>query len=119
MKQYMEGSIPDAIMEAAKIDGAGPYRIFAQIIVPMVKPCIMTLTLFGFRDVWSALPNGTIFNESLKTLPEIMKQINAGGIARSGSAMAITVLLNIPPIIVFLVTQSNVLETMSSSGIKE
>lgn len=40
------------IMEAAKIDGASPYRIFAQIIVPMVKPCIMTLTLFGFRDVW-------------------------------------------------------------------
>ena len=118
MKQYMEGSIPDAIMEAAKIDGAGPYRIFAQIIVPMVKPCIMTLTLFGFRDVWSALPNGTIFNESLKTLPAIMTQINAGGIARSGSAMAVTVIMMIPPMIVYMISQSNVLESMNSAGIK-
>ena len=118
MKQYMEGSVPNAIMEAAKIDGAGPYRIFAQIIVPMVKPCIMTLTLFGFRDVWSALPNGTIFNESLKTLPAIMTQINAGGIARSGSAMAVTVIMMIPPMVVYMVSQSNVLESMNSAGIK-
>jgi len=48
-----------------------------------------------------------------------MSSVSAGGIARSGSSMAITVLLMIPPILVFLVTQSNVLETMSSSGIKE
>ena len=118
MKQYIEGSVPDAIMEAAKIDGANPYRIFAQIIVPMVKPCIMTLTLFGFRDVWSALPNGTIFDESLKTLPAVMTQINAGGIARSGSAMAVTVIMMIPPIIVYMVSQSNVIESMNSAGIK-
>ena len=118
MKQYMEGSVLDAIMEAAKIDGAGHYRIFAQIIVPMVKPCSMTLTLFGFRDVWSALPNGTIFNESLKTLPAIMTQINAGGIARSGSAMAVTVIMMIPPMVVYMVSQSNVLESMNSAGIK-
>ncbi len=118
MKQYMEGSVPDAIMEAAKIDGASPYRIFAQIIVPMVKPCIMTLTLFGFRDVWAALPNGTIFNESLKTLPAIMSQINAGGIARSGSAMAVTVIMMIPPMAVYMISQSNVLESMNSAGIK-
>lgn len=118
MKQYIEGSVPDAIIEAAKIDGANPYRIFAQIIVPMVKPCIMTLTLFGFRDVWSALPNGTIFDESLKTLPAVMTQINAGGIARSGSAMAVTVIMMIPPIIVYMVSQSNVIESMNSAGIK-
>ena len=70
MKQYMEGSVPNAIMEAAKIDGAGPYRIFAQIIVPMVKPCIMTLTLFGFRDVWSALPTEQYLTNRLKHCPQ-------------------------------------------------
>ena len=75
--------------------------------------------LFGFRDVWSALPNGTIFNESLKTLPAVMSQITAGGIARSGSAMAVTVIMMIPPILVYLVSQSNVLESMNSAGIKE
>lgn len=118
MKQYMESSIPDALLEAAKIDGAGPFRIFWQIVLPMVKPCIMTLTLFGFRDVWSAVPNGTIFSETLKTLPMIMSQITAGGIARSGSAMAVTVIMMIPPIVVYMISQSNVLESMNSAGIK-
>lgn len=119
VKQYMEGSIPDAILEAARIDGAGYFRMFWSIVLPMVKPCCMTLMLFGFRDVWSALPNGTIFNESLKTLPAVMSQITAGGIARSGSAMAVTVIMMIPPILVYLVSQSNVLESMNSAGIKE
>lgn len=119
MKQYMEGSIPDAILEAARIDGAGYFQMFWSIVLPMVKPCCMTLMLFGFRDVWSALPNGTIFNESLKTLPAVMSQITAGGIARSGSAMAVTVIMMIPPILVYLVSQSNVLESMNSAGIKE
>lgn len=118
MKQYMEGSVPDALLEAARIDGAGPFRIFFQIVFPMVKPCIMTLTLFGFREIWASVPNGTIFNEALKTLPMIMTQITAGGIARSGSAMAVTVIMMIPPVAVYMVSQSNVLESMNSAGIK-
>lgn len=119
MKQYMDSSIPNVIMEAARIDGAGMGRIFWRIAMPMVKPAWMTLTLFAFRDMWSIVPSGTIFSEELKTLPQVMSTITAGGIARSGSAMAATVLLMIPPIIVYVVTQSNVMETMSSSGIKE
>lgn len=118
MKQYIESSVPDALLEAAKIDGAGPFCIFRKLIFPMVKPCVMTLTLFAFRDIWAAVPNGTIFDESLKTLPTIMSQITAGGIARSGSAMAVTVIMMIPPIIVYMVSQSNVLESMNSAGIK-
>ena len=65
------------------------------------------------------MPGGTIFSEQLKTLTYVMSSVAAGGVARTGSSMAITVILMIPPIVVFLVTQSNVLETMSSSGIKE
>ncbi len=119
MKQYMDSSIPNVIMEASRIDGAGMGTIFWRIAMPMVKPAWMTLTLFAFRDMWSIVPSGTIFSEELKTLPQVMSTITAGGIARSGSAMAATVLLMIPPIIVYAVTQSNVMETMSSSGIKE
>lgn len=118
MKQYMEGSVPDALIEAAKIDGAGPYRIFFQLILPMVKPCLMTLSLFGFRDAWANIPNGTIFTETLKTLPTIMTQVTAGGIARAGSAMAVTVIMMIPPILVYMISQRNVLESMNSAGIK-
>ena len=119
MKQFMEGAIPNALLEAARVDGAGPYRIFFQIALPIVKPCWLTLTLFGFRDIWASIPDGTIFNETLKTLPMIMSQITAGGIARSGSAMAVTVIMMIPPILVYLISQSNVIEAMNSAGIKE
>lgn len=119
MKQYMDGSIPKALMEAAKIDGASIPHIFFRIVFPIIKPCWLTLTLFGFRDIWAAIPDGTVFAESLKTLPSIMSQITSGGIARSGSAMAVTVIMMIPPIIVYFVSQSNVLESMNSAGIKE
>lgn len=119
MKQYMEGYVPDALLEAAKIDGAGYTRIFWQIIMPMIKPAWLTVTLFAFRDIWAAIPNGTIFNEELKTLPQIVTQITAGGTARAGSAMAITTIMMIPPILVYLISQSNVAEAMSSAGIKD
>ena len=118
MKQYIEGYVPDALLEAASIDGAGYYRIFWQIFMPVIRPAWLTVTLFSFRDVWAAIPNGTIFSEELKTLPQIVTQITAGGIARTGSAMAVTVIMMIPPIIVYLVSQSNVVEAMSSAGIK-
>lgn len=119
IKQYMDSSIPPALIEAARIDGANVSLIFWKIVMPLVKPAWMTLTLFIFRDAWALQSTNTIFSESLKTLPNIMSQITSSGIARSGSAMAATVLLMIPPVTVYLITQSNVLETMSSAGIKE
>lgn len=118
MKQFMETALPVALLEAARIDGAGPFRIFWQITLPIVKPCVLTLTLFGFREAWATVPDGTVFSESLKTLPTIMGQVTSGGIARSGSAMAVTVILMIPPIIVYMISQSSIKESMSSAGIK-
>ena len=119
MKQYMDVSVPKALMEAALLDGAGYYRIFWRLVMPLVKPAWLTLSLFAFRDAWALQPGGTIFSENLKTLPVAMNQIAASGIARSGSVMAATVLLMIPPILVYLVSQSNVMETMSSAGMKD
>ena len=119
IKQYIEGYVPDTLLEAAKIDGAGYYRIFWSIILPMIRPAWLTLALFAFRDIWSAVPNGTIFSEELKTLPQIVSQITAGGLPRAGSAMAVSVIMMIPPILVYLISQSNVVEAMSSAGIKE
>lgn len=119
MKQYMDVSVPDVLMEAAKIDGASVLKIYASVIMPILKPAWMTMLLLSFQEMWTIIPQGTIFSEQLKTLPQVMSSISAGGIARSGSAMAVTVLLMIPPIIVFLFSQSNVMETMSTSGIKE
>ena len=114
----MDVGIPKPLMEAAQIDGASVPIIYWKIVMPMVKPAWMTLLLFSFRDMWSIVPSGTIFSEQLKTLPQVVSTISAGGIARSGSVMAVTVIMMIPPIVVFLVSQSNVMETMSTSGIK-
>lgn len=119
VKQYMEGYVADAFIEAARIDGASYYRIFWTIVMPLIKPALLTLALFSFRDTWAMAPNGTIFSEELKTLPQIVGQITAGGIARAGSAMAITTIMMIPPIAVYLISQSSVVEAMSSAGIKE
>ncbi len=118
MKQFMDTGIPDALLEAAQIDGAGQFRIFFRIALPLVKPAWLTLALFAFRDMWTITGSGTIFTESMKTLPEITTTIASGGLARSGSAMAMSVIMMIPPIIVYLVSQNSVKETMSTSGIK-
>lgn len=119
MKQFMDASVNQSLLEAARIDGAGVVSIYWKIVMPIMKPALMTVLLFSFQSMWSVVPGGTIFSEQLKTLPYVMSSVAAGGVARTGSSMAITVILMLPPILVFLVTQSNVLETMSSSGIKE
>lgn len=118
MKQYIDGYVPDALIEAAKIDGADWFRTFATIIMPIIRPCVLTLTLLTFRDIWMTVPGGTIFSEQLKTLPTIMSTISAGGIARTGSAMASSVILMIPTILVYFVSQGSIKQTMGSAGIK-
>ncbi len=119
MKQYLDSSVPNALLEAARIDGAGVWTIYRSIIMPILKPAYMTVLLSTFQHMWGVVPNGTIFKEELKTLPYAMRSVANAGIARTGSAMAITVILMLPPILVFVFTQSNVMETMSSAGIKE
>ncbi|MBQ5840852.1 MAG: carbohydrate ABC transporter permease [Clostridia bacterium] len=118
MKQFM-GQIPNVMLEAARIDGAREFRIFFRIVMPQVKPAWLTLVIFAFQAAWNQTGATFIYNEELKLLPTILGQISSGGIARAGISSAAAVLLMIPPIATFLVTQSNVIETMSHSGIKE
>ncbi len=119
LKQYIDDGIPDALLEASKIDGANLFYTYLHIVLPNIKPALMTVCLFGFQSIWSMQANGTIYDEVLKTLPSVLTQINEGGLARAGSAMAASVLMMVPTFIVYFVTQSNVLETMSSAGMKD
>lgn len=119
MKQFME-QIPTAIIEAARIDGCTEYGIFLRIIMPNVKPAWFTLTIFVFQAIWGNAGQEFVFREDLRTLPVIISQLTTGaGIARVGSTAAGTIFLMTPPILMFLVLQSNVVETMSSAAIKE
>lgn len=118
MRQFM-GQIPDAMIEAAKLDGAGHLRICWQIVMPNVKPAILTLMIFAFQGAWQVTGYSFIYSEELKPLPTVMQQISAAGIARAGVAAAAVVITMIPPIVVFLICQSNVMETMAQSGLKD
>lgn len=111
-------TIPDAIIEAAKIDGAGTMRIYSTIAVPMVKPAMLTATIFSFQSLWNGANASFVYDEALKVLPTVLTQIATSGIARAGVGSAVSVLLLIPPVLVFLITQSNIMQTMAQSGIK-
>ena len=118
MKQFMEG-IPDSLIEAAKIDGAKEWGIFTKIVMPNVKPAWLTLIIFSVQNLWNNQQSQYIYSENLKTLPYALQQITAGGVARAGAAAAVGLVLMIVPIGVFIFSESNILETMASSGIKE
>lgn len=119
IKQYIDDGIPDALLEAAKIDGANLFVIYWRVVMPNIKPAVMTMCLFGFQGIWNTQQTDAIYDEVLKTLPAVISQIGNGGIARAGSAMAASVLVMIPTVLVYLITQSNVIETMSSAGMKD
>ena len=118
MKQFME-RIPMPLIESSRIDGATQFQIFFRIVMPQVKPAWMTLTLFTFQSVWAQQPLNMVFDENLKLLNMAFTNVIAAGISRMGPSMASAVVLMLPLIVVVLVTQSNVIETMSASGIKE
>jgi len=119
MKQFIISAIPDEILEAARIDGAREFGILFRIVMPAVKPAWLTLIIFAFQIFWNE--NGAqqyIFSENLKQLPTVLSTIASGGIARAGAGSAVSVLLMIPPILIFILSQSSVMQTMSHSGLK-
>lgn len=118
MKQFME-QIPDSLLEAARIDGASEFTTFIRIAMPQVKAAWLTLIIFSFQDLWNMQGSNFIYSENLKTLPYALSQIAAGGISRAGATAAVTVIMMIVPITIFVINQSSIVETMASSGIKE
>ena len=127
MKQFME-TIPNEVIESAKVDGANIFRIYWNIAMPMVKPAWLTLVIFSFQALWNRGGLEFIYSEQYKTLPTILTQITATAdvtsmtpqeFARAGAAAAVAIILMIPPIVVFMISQSKVIETLAHSGIKD
>jgi len=118
MKQFMDQMVPMEILESADIDGASEWRKFWMLVMPMVKPAWLTLIIFEFRNLWMLGDSVYVYTEELKTLSFALGQIGAGGLARQGVSAAITVIMMAVPLTVFIFAQSNVMETMASSGMK-
>ena len=118
MKQFMEG-LPTSLIEAAKIDGANEWRVFTGIVMPNVKPAWMTLIIFSVQALWNNKAATYIYSEERKTLVYALQQIQAGGIARTGQGAAVLVVVMVVPIAIFIFSESQILETMASSGLKD
>jgi len=118
IKQFID-TIPDTLLEAAKIDGAREWGIFIWIIMPMIKPAWLTVMIFSVQSLWNARASNVIYSEQLKTLPYALSQIITAGVARAGVGAAVALFVMIVPLVMFIFAQSNVLQTMANSGIKE
>ena len=119
MKQFMESSVSDAVLESARLDGASEFRTFWVIAMPMVKPAWLTLIIETFKNLWNTGASIYIHSEQLKTFNYAIQQIVTGGVARAGAGAAATVVMMSVPIIVFVLNQSKIIETMGSSGMKD
>ncbi|MBE6584329.1 MAG: carbohydrate ABC transporter permease [Ruminococcaceae bacterium] len=119
MKQFMDTNVPDTVLESARLDGSGELRTYWIIAMPMVKPAWLTLIVYSFQGLWNAGASTYIHSEQLKSLNYAIGQITAGGIKRAGASAAAQVVMMLVPIMVFVFSQSNIVETMGSSGMKD
>lgn len=118
LRQFMS-RVSNAMIESAHIDGASELRICFQIIAPSVKPAWITVIILNFQTLWNSSASTMIFTETNKMLPEFLAQISTSGLARAGATAAGTLVITIPPLLIFAIFQRKIIETMASSGIKE
>ena len=119
MKQFMDTNVDDSVLESARLDGAKELKIFWVIAMPMVKPAWLTLIIYSFQGLWNAGASMYIYSEQYKSFNYAIGQILAGGIKRAGAGAASQVIMMLVPIIIFIISQSNIIETMGSSGMKD
>lgn len=119
IKQFMETSVPDSLIEAASIDGATQWMTFWKIVIPCVKPALYTQILLSVQALWNMGSSTYVFSDEKKTLAYALNQIVSGGVARAGVGAAVAVFMMVVPITIFVVCQNSILDTMSTSGMKD
>lgn len=118
IRNYMT-TIPDSLLESARIDGCNEILSYWHIVMPIAKPAWLTVTILMFQQVWSASNTAYVYSEEMKTLPYALSQIVSGGLVRMGAGQAVGVLMLIIPVTLFVFNQTRITETMATSGIKE
>ena len=121
VKQFVD-QVPDSLMEAAYMDGATDWQVYLKIIIPMIKPAIATASILVFQQVWTNMETSNYFvnDDSMKTLTFYMNTLaNANNtVAGQGMAAAASLIMFIPNLVLFVILQKNVMNTMAHSGIK-
>jgi ABC-type glycerol-3-phosphate transport system permease component len=121
VKQFVE-QVPDALIEAAYIDGATDFTIYRKLIIPMIKPAMATATILVFQQVWANMESSNYYinDDSLKTLTFYMNSLVSvnNTVSGQGMAAAATLILFVPNLVLFIILQNKVMNTMAHSGIK-
>ncbi|MFI7005288.1 carbohydrate ABC transporter permease [Streptomyces sp. NPDC050145] len=119
MTEFMK-DVPRELEEAARIDGAGDLRIFAQIILPMCKPALGVIGVFGFTMIWDQylLPLLVSTDSSSYTLPLALRTLRIDPAVTPGVVMAASLLALLPSVIVFLFFQRSFVSGLSSGALK-
>lgn len=124
LKQFIDG-IPDEVIEAAQIDGASDWWIYWRIIMPMIQPALATIAILTFQAAWNNADISTLYinNESLRTLAFYLGTLTttttgANAVAGQGIAAAAALIMFLPNLVIFILLQSQVMSTMSHSGLK-
>lgn len=116
--QFIQGNVPDSVLEAARMDGAGEFTILFKIVAPSVKAGWLTVFIFVFQSYWNIGDSAYIYSEELKTIATALTSIVSSGLTRAGSGMAVTLILMIPTVLIFLWNQGSIMNTMAHSGLK-
>ncbi len=122
VKQFID-QVPDELIEAAKIDGANDWHILTKIIIPLVKPALATVSILTFQMIWNSTESSNLYiiTETKKTFSFYLTTLTANqavSIAGAGMAAAAGLILFLPNLLIFIIMQSRVMDTMSHSGIK-
>jgi multiple sugar transport system permease protein len=120
MRQFIS-TIPDDLIESARIDGCSEFRIYWQVILPLCKPVLAALGIFTFMGSWNAFlwPLIVMIKESMYTLPVALANLNSQYATEYGLLMAGAVVVVVPILIVFFFAQKYVIEGIATSGLKE
>ncbi|HKU85430.1 MAG TPA: carbohydrate ABC transporter permease [Casimicrobiaceae bacterium] len=113
-------SIPDDLLEAARIDGATEWRIFAMVVVPLLKPIVVTLAVFTLLGTWNDFmwPLIVLTDKELYTLPVALAGLSREHVQDNELMMAGSVLTILPVLVVFLVLQRYYIQGLMTGGVK-
>lgn len=123
LRQFMS-QIPNELIDAAKVDGANLFQIYWRVVVPLVMPAIATVGILIFQSVWNNIDTSSLYinnAETLRTLPFFVQSIiqNTGNVvAGTGMSAASSLIMFVPNLVIFILLQGKVLNTMAHSGIK-
>ena len=118
IKQFVDG-VPNSLIEAAQLEGAGSFKIYRKIIIPLIKPAIATGAILVFQNVWNNIETSSLFasSEGVRTLAFYMNTLStAGTVQGQGMAAAAALIMFVPNLLLFIVMQSSVMNTMRTAA---